>query len=305
MRWQRLSLVPVLCALLGCAAARAGEAPLQRTAAGHLAIEVTLQGSERLLFNVDTGAGATAIYEHARKRMRLVPEPGARVQMQGAAGAQMVERYRLPLLSVAGVHARGLLVSGLPTGISHGLEVTGILGRDVLSQYVVEFDLVRDRLGLHAAGTLPDSARGWQAVPFRLRPGVGLVEFTAELGGAKVRSLLDTGARKSFVNWRAAGAAGISPQSPGLVRKLAAGGATAHAFSFHVGSFPDIEIGLTRFPDPTLSIADLPVFDALGMGDRPAMIVGLDILGDRRFVIDYPNSRMLLERRPGAAASSR
>lgn len=305
MKQQHLSFFLVLCLLSASATVGAGVQPVQRTAAGHLVTEVTLQGSERVLFNVDTGAGATAVYEHARKRMRLARVPGARIEMQGAAGTQEIERYRLPLLSVAGVEARNLLVSGLPAGISHGDEVMGILGRDVLSKHVVEFDLVQDRLGLHAPGTRPSSVHGWHRIPFRLRPDIGLIELTVELGGAKVRSVLDTGARKSFVNWHAARAAGISPQSPGLVRSSASGGATAHAFSFDIASFPDVEIGGARLRRPLLSIADLPAFAALHMDNRPAMIVGLDLIGDRRFVVDYPNSQLMIERLPAAPASTK
>lgn len=292
-----------LCAGLAIASATAGVQPLQRTAAGHVATRVLVEGHGAALFNVDTGAGSSALYETMRRRMRLAPVAGARIEMLGAAGMQLVERYRLPGLSLAGVQATNLLVSGLPSGISHGKEVMGLLGRDVLSPYVVEFDLVGGRLGLHAPGTLPHSAHGWQRVPFRIRPNVGLIEFTAELGGAKVRAVLDTGSGTSFVNWHAAGAAGVSPGAPGmLANKASGGGATAHTFDFHTADFPELEIGRTRLGRPRLSVADLPVFNALHMGNAPAMIVGLDVLGDRRFVVDYPARQLLIERRPDPQA---
>lgn len=294
MRLRALSLLSAVTLL--ALPAYAGVQPLQRTAAGHLATEVVLQGQAKVLFNVDTGAGASAVYETLRKRLELAPERGARIQMHGAAGAQMIERYRLPLLSVAGVETRDLLVSGLPAGISHGEDVMGIVGRDVLSRYVVEFDLVADTLGLHPPGVLPESAHGWELVPFRVRPQVGLVELMVEIGGAPVKAVLDTGARKSFVNWQAAGAGGVSAESPQVRRGAGASGATAHAIGFHISPFPDVRVGAARFSQPSLAIADLPVFQVLGMDRAPAMIVGLDLLDGRRFVLDYPGGRLLIER---------
>lgn len=303
MRWLRCgsaALLP-LCAVLAVASAMAGVQPLQRTSAGHIATRVVLEGHGSALFNVDTGAGTSALYEHMRLRMRLAPVTGGQIELVGAAGTQMVERYRLPGVALAGMEARNLLVAGLPAGISHGDEVMGLIGRDVLSAYVVEFDLAGRRLGLHAPGTLPVSVHGWARVPFRMRHGVGLIEFTLELGGAKVRSVLDTGARKSFVNWRAAGAAGVSRGGTDLMANDApGGGATAHSFRFHTAAFPEVEIGSMRLGRPRLSIADLPVFDALQMANAPAMIVGLDLIGERRFVVDYPARQLLIERRPMA-----
>ncbi|HEY4555992.1 MAG TPA: aspartyl protease family protein, partial [Lysobacter sp.] len=207
----------MLIALLPLAAV-AGVQPLVRTANGHPATLVTLAGHGRFLFVVDTGASASAVHEHTRARLGLVPEPGAPIEMHGAAGSQRIHRYRLPRLTLAGVAADRLLVSGLPEGVRHGEDVMGVLGRDVFGTRLVEFDLPGGRLGLHRAGAVPASARGWHVVPVRLMPGTGLVVLEVSLEGRPVTAVLDTGARQTFVNWHAARAAGIEPGAPGLVR---------------------------------------------------------------------------------------
>jgi predicted aspartyl protease len=287
-------LLPV--ALLMPWTAHAGSQALQRTSAGHLATQVQVRGHGEELFVVDTGASSSAVYEHTRTRMGLVPEPGAQVQMHGAGGSRVIQRYRLPRLSVAGVDAGALLVSGLPVGIKHGEEVMGVLGRDVLGGYMVEFDLVSHTLGLHRPGALPASSRGWDAVPITLMPEVGLVMLQVTLGGAPVTAVLDTGARKSFVNWRAAKMAGVTPKSEGLQVASKASGVTGHAFEYQTREFAGIGIGSTAFRPSTLAISDLPVFEPMGMDKAPGMIVGLDLMGDRRFIVDYPGKRLLIER---------
>jgi hypothetical protein len=216
--------------------------------------------------------------------------------MYGAGGSRKIQRYLLPRLSVAGVDAGQLLVAGLPDGVKHGDEVMGVLGRDVMGRYMVEFDLVSNRLGLHKPGALPASTRGWNAVPIRLMPQVGLVMLDVTVEGTSVTAVLDTGARKSFMNWRAARAAGVTPGSKGMQAASRASGVTGHAFQYHTRQFQGIGIGATTFRPSALAISDLPVFAPMGMDKAPSMIVGLDLMGDRRFIVDYPGMRLLIER---------
>jgi hypothetical protein len=97
------------------------------------------------------------------------------------------------------------------------------------------------------------------------------------------------------MNWHAARAAGVSGQrKPERVKT--AGGATRDAVAYSLRRFNSIAIGDTRFHPGALAISDLPVFAPIGMDQAPAMIVGLDLLGDRRFLIDYPARRLLIER---------
>ena len=132
-------------------------------------------------------------------------------------------------------------------------------------------------------------------------PGTGLVVLKVSLEGRPVTAVLDTGARQTFVNWHAARAAGIEPGAPGLVRGTGRGGATAHGFAFDTMRFDALAVGDTRFATPSLAIADLPVFATLGMAGAPAMILGIDVLGGRRFVVDYPARRLLIEKPRGVA----
>lgn len=285
----------LLFALLLPLVAHAGSQDLRRTHKGHLVTQVRIAGHGEQWFVVDTGAAASAVYAHARTRMGLTAEPGAGIEMHAAGGSQWVQRYRLPRLSVAGVDADRLLVSGLPDGIQHGEEIAGVLGGDVLRRHLVEFDLASGRLGLHRSGNRPSSSRGWNEVPIRLMPRVGLVLLDLTLDGTRITAVLDTGARKTFMNWHAARAAGVRATEK-LQRAKMAGGATRHAVRYSLRKFEGIVIGDTRFQPIALAISDLPVFAPIGLDHAPAMIVGLDLLGDRRFVIDYPARRLLIER---------
>lgn len=276
--------------------ATAGEQDMVRTGKGHVGTRVALAGHGEFLFVVDTAASISAVYEHARTALKLKAEPASRMELHGAGGVQTVERYRLPALNLAGMRTGDLIVAGLPAGVKHGDDIMGIVGQDVLGQHVVEFDFKRNRLGLHARGHEVQSRSGWREVPIRLLPHVGFVTLDARLDGMPVTAVLDTGARRSFINWSAARAAGVTPQTRGLTQVAGGGGATAHRFGFATHGFGRVSVGATSFADARLSIADLPVFATLGFRHRPVMILGIDLLGDKRFVIDYARRRLLIER---------
>src|SRR5688572_9902172 len=109
---MNISVRLLLAALLLPLLAHAGSQDLKRTRKGHLVTQVHIAGHGEQWFVVDTGAAASAVYAHARTRMGLAAEPGARIEMHAAGGSQWIQRYRLPRLSVAGVDADRLLVSG-------------------------------------------------------------------------------------------------------------------------------------------------------------------------------------------------
>jgi hypothetical protein len=49
-----------------------------------------------------------------------------------------------------------------------------------------------------------------------------------------------------------------------------------------------------RFPPLEMSISDLPVFQGLGFGERPAMLLGADLLRECRVFISYSQRRVHL-----------
>ena len=55
-------------------------------------------------------------------------------------------------------------------------------------------------------------------------------------------------------------------------------------------------IGEAGFGPSRLGVVDLAIFDTLGLDHGPAMILSAESLGEHRFVIDYPRSRLLIER---------
>src|SRR5262245_46148488 len=108
------------------------------------------------------------------------------------------------------------------------------------------------------------------------------------LEGTRMPAALDLGAEGSIVNWRAARRAGVGVATSLKTRRgWAAGGLGNGAIKAEAHDFRVLRLGEVSFAEPTLFIADLPFFKALGLGYEPAMILGLDLLSTRVLIIDY------------------
>lgn len=280
--------------LLLAAPALAG--PLTLLPTGHWATPVRVNGEGPFEFVVDTAAATSAVFPNVRERLALAGS-GRRVQVNGASGRQSFELFRLDSLELDGRIGRDLAAIGLDS-IPEDRRSGGLVGADMLSRFVAEFDMPGGELRLHDPGTR--LAGDWQIVPLT----IGRSRFAAlegRLDGRPIVMVLDTGARRTIVNWIAAAQAGVAPESADLRPSEPVRGATNHYTKAVNRDFRSLTAGPVTLGADAIHIADLAVFEQLGLGDRPAMILGIDRLRALRFAIDYPARRLMVERRRIAA----
>ncbi len=251
-------------------------------------------------FILDTAAGRSVISAGLRRRLEL---PASHVRLStvnGATGSSVMEFVRLPGLRVGGDAHDELwaVVADLPDFRVHdGRDVEGILGVDVLARYDVEVDVPAGVLRLHPRdGSAESRLRGHSAgVPFHSTVADGFVQFQATLHRDTVSAILDTGALVGTVNWPAAALAGIAPDSDG-VRADARGarGMSGTRIAAHRSVFETLCVGARCLPPTELRIMDLPVFTVLGSADRPAILLGADLLAECALLLSYSTGRLHL-----------
>jgi predicted aspartyl protease len=133
-------------------------------------------------------------------------------------------------------------------------------------------------------------------VPFT--QAMGLPRVTVRIdGGQPVPAIVDLGATASVVSAQAASSAGLS--QPVVGGGGAAVGADGRATTVAPRVFGSVRIGDVEIQRPTLLVGDLPVFEALGLGKGPAMLLGLDLLDRRTIVLDYKNGEIVLSHAAG------
>jgi len=266
--------------------------PLEILPSGHPVVLVSIDGLAPRRFVIDTAASSTTIMPKLRAEMPGLVAKLSDDPLDGAAGRSDVETTVVKQVEVAGHLFRSPELMLLPPGPTDRLGTDGILGADIIADFAVEMDMPARRWRMTPkveAGMLDGLSA---SVPFVL-DDMRAPRLTIRLNGVEVPAILDTGARGTIINWAAAKAIGLSQDSPGLAKATDIKGATNHAMASVEAPIDALAIGDARVEGRKVRIADLSIFKVLGFTlDQPAVILGIDMFADRRFVIDHPGLRL-------------
>lgn len=281
----------ILASLVGMAAASVAfaEAPLSFSASGHVVAPIRIDGGDQHLFVVDTGAEGSAVY--SRFAREAVLELAGQEKIVGQTGAASLPLRRIARLELDGRTVGPITASELPDR-ADGAVMAGIIGIDVMGRYLVDFDLPSARIALldgAEAQTLIASLG--TATTARTVDG-GLLAVPVQVNGVTGWGVIDTGARETRINTRFATLAKVEADAAGT--DVTVHGATNSATQLRPGKTRTVQLLGRDITDAKVRIADLPVFEAFGLQDEPAMIIGADYLGRFRLLIDFPTRRVWL-----------
>lgn len=265
-----------------CAAPLTAQVPLEIAATGHATVPVEgAFGVRQFVF--DTGAEGSAVYADFADSAGL--KAAGNETLQGQTGATSVSVVQIDRLTVDGVTRAPIAAIRLDRR-ADGVPLAGIVGLDLFGDRTIDFDLPRKRLSLLAPGARPVAGEGIAATTTTGQ----LLTIPVRIGATIATAVIDTGARKTRMNWRLGRLLGLDPA------KLAKGdtiqGATNHAIDTSATRVKDVKLGTRQFADAPVLVADLPVFETFGVADRPAIILGLDWLVETRMVVDFPARRV-------------
>ena len=277
-------------------AAPLSAAPMEVLPSGHPIAEVTLDDSKPLRFIIDTAASSTSVLPRLRAAMPASMIAANSQNLSGASGQTQIATLTLGRLAIDGRTFEGLKAFALPPSPVDELGVDGVLGADVIARFAVEMDMPGRTWRMTEAAT-PEMLEG-MLPPVAIALDEALTpRLTVHLDDTAIPAILDTGAKGTIMNWAAARLLSLRPDSPGLVKASSVKGVTSHGTASVTATFRELRIGEARKLQATLRVADLPVFNALGFAEgQPAMILGIDMLADRRFVIDHPGKRLFLSK---------
>ena len=267
-------------AALGSAAA--AEVPIEIAASGHATVPVHSEAFGTRQFVLDTGADGTALYEAFSQSVRL--EPAQPIGLVGQTGSADLPAVRIPSLTMDGTRVEGIDAVVLPNR-ADGVPLAGIVGLDLFGGALLDFDLPNRRAALHPTGTRLDALRDVTPIDAALTTG-DLYTVPVVVDGVPAVAVLDTGARKTRINWQLGRMLGLDPAS------LPAGdivqGATGTPVTTSVARVRSAGLGGLTLLDLPILVSDLPVFEVFGVADRPAVILGMDWLERARMIVDFP-----------------
>lgn len=256
-----------------------------------LTVEVELNGQGPFRFVVDCGAGRSCLSEGLARRLGLTP--GNNVLVHGIVGAQLYPTVRVDRLQAG--EAR-LLNADLPLMPAERVGADGLLGVDILENRNVVMDFVQRRLEVRKSRSPFDMVRMPREVSVRADDRFGrLTVADCRVAGARALAFIDTGGGVSIGNMALSRAIATrrrkSLDDVRPTRLLTASG------EMRVGEYrvaPSLTLGELRVTNLPMAFADLHIFDVWGLNDRPAILLGVDVLRMfARVELDFGSGRIL------------
>jgi predicted aspartyl protease len=258
-------------------------------ASQRMTVPVSIGGKGPYRFIVDTGAERTVIARELAQDLRLGSAGTARVHSMTEVSdiaTVLIPTLKVGQKQVAGIHAPALLRQNL------GAE--GMLGVDSLQKQRVSFDFAR-----HAMTVVNASMREehWasDAIVVTGKSRFGhLVLLDASLDGEKIWVIVDTGAQVTVGN-RALRARLERRHRLGPLTPVEMVSVTGGRIMAEQGHARLIRLGDAEIHDLPIAFAEVHPFKQLGLSDRPAILLGMDVLKlFDRVSVDFGNRRVKL-----------
>jgi hypothetical protein len=253
-------------------------------------------------FVLDTGAARSLVTPDAVHQLGLASDEWIATTMRGVGGIVEHPNADPRSLALGGVplhrhtvtHDTSLTVGEMPGFAPPGLVVDGLLGRDLLALFDLQFDIAAHHLTIYdvreCSGRFVPWSGNFTALQAEMPMSNALV-VPMMVDGHGLRALLDTGATSSLIlapgMFRLGLTPGIIAHDPGA----AAHGVGPHAPEMHKHKFSSWQIGPESQRDPTMWVAQVrvvPIVDAL---------LGADwLLAQQRVWISFTTGQVFFER---------
>jgi len=247
-------------------------------------------------FVIDTGAGATSVADTLADQLALPPLPPMLVH--GLTEAAVTRSVAIDRLVLSGLGFRNLACPVFPR---EQLGADGLIGLDVLGRFKLSFDIVRRTASLRGRGASVLMGGDTTASRLRrdgLRANRGrfgqMIMTSVSVDGQPTAAFVDSGAQYSIGNLTLRRAVAARRRDGGRIgRAVPVYGVTGQSLSADLAQVDDLRFGATRLGPTPLLFADLHAFEVLDLADRPALLIGADLLGRFREVsLDFPANKI-------------
>jgi len=256
-----------------------------------LTVPVTIGGQGPYHFVIDTGAQRSLVASSVAGRLAL--PPGQTLNIVDIGGRQQVATALADELAIGSRTYRDLV---MPVLADEHLAADGVVGTDNLQGQRVVLDFSRNQMLIGSASEVGGN-KGYEIVVKARRKSGRLIITEAVIEGSRVSVVIDTGAETSIGNRSLQRLLTRRGQTQ-PIKLISVTGAEIVA---DLAPFSKLSLGEVTIANPLIAFADSPVFAALGLEKRPAMMLGMrELRLFKRVAIDFSSRRVMLDIPPGA-----
>ena len=230
---------------------------------------VRVSGAGPFPFVVDTGANQSVISAELAARLGLPINPDA--PLNGVAGVMMAPTT-YAVLDIAGRRKPGAAFSILPGAALGG---QGLLGLDHLGGQRLTLDFKTPSIRIETAGRMWNAGNDVVVKGRQVSGQLTLVD--ADIAGLKITAFIDSGAQNTIGNM-ALRALAAERHPVGAWYPTPIVSATGQTIEAELASLPNLRIGGVGMPNWPVAFAELHTFRMWNLVDRPAILIGVDIL---------------------------
>lgn len=237
-----------------------------------MVVKVVAPGPTTLDFLVDTAAERSAVSREVAKQLGFAPAKTLPIISFG--GSREVSTVHVPELRFSKTVRNDL---ELMTFASDVMGADGFLGVDALQDKKVEFDFINERMTVRRASSANAFAGNADVVVRAKRRDGRLIFSDARVNRVSAEALLDTGSSLTIGNTalrdalRAKGKLGQT--TPVKIMAI-----TGEVIVADYGIVKNVTLPGVSFHDMPMAFSTIQPFKALGMEDRPALLLGMDAL---------------------------
>jgi predicted aspartyl protease len=254
-------------------------------AASHLMVDVHINGNGPYHFVVDTGADRTILASEVAVELGL--SRGEQVMLKGVVRAILTETVSIRTMTFGSITKRRLMVPTLSRSL---LDADGYLGLDFLDGHRVTFDFQNHLLQV-SEPRARFSANWVRENEARIRASGSsghLQALDCMVDGVPATAFIDSGAEVSAANEALLAALARRNPSFGEMGSIRLIDITGGEIFGKVAMVNKIRLAALTFINCPLVIADFLVFDVWGLRQRPALLIGMNLLRQfGRVSIDY------------------
>jgi predicted aspartyl protease len=268
-------------------------APTTRDRIGRVWVPVKLSDKGVFRLVLDTGAQHSAISGETAARLGVPLDQSPQVIVHGTTGSSIS-----PTIVLDGMFLGDLMLqpAALPVVADVFGGADGLLGTEGLQDQRIFMDFRHDNITISRSENRR-AAAGFGTLRFLPDSGQ-LPVVRARVGNVEVRAIIDTGSQVTVGNLALRRALHKQRHYTDVEEQDRVQGATGD-WQTGVGvNLSPIHFGAMVVRNAHVTFADLHIFNHWGLGDQPAMVVGMDIIGlADQLVIDYRRGELQIKPR--------